>query len=443
MRHMKRFLVLAFLMCLSCSFLRSHNIIIIAVDTLRVDHLGCYGYPRNTSPNIDDFALDGVKFKNCYTPSPLTTPAFASMLTSLPPYKHGAKRNGMSIFDRIETLPHFLNQHGYYSGAFVSNWTLNKKLTLLDRGFDTYTEVFTKRRWFGIINKEGEAPEINKRVFRWLERNKEKKFFLWVHYTEPHAPYIYHKGFDHGYDKIMPEIYPDGSHHKKIKRYDTEVGFDDFYIGELLQKIKEYGLYEDSLVIFLADHGESFGEHEYFGHGRRLYNSCLHVPLIIKLPGNKDANTEVNRNVSLLDIAPTILSLLGYPIPGEMEGRNLFHPENRERILYFEAYRGVAEEEKGKVYHLKVKPIRYGLLKGHYKLIFDDGFEAYNLINDNFELKNIYKNPDKEFAAATNLLQEFMTTVKEFIKYSKKYHKQRSRLTEEELEKLKALGYIK
>ncbi len=429
--------------CFFSSLLCAQNVIIIAVDTLRKDHLGSYGYPRNTSPNIDRFALDGVKFNHCYTPSPLTTPAFSSMLTSLPPHKHGAKRNGMSIFNRTNTLPEFLKNHGYYSGAFISNWTLNKKLTHLDRGFDTYTEVLNKRRWFGIFDKEGEAPAVNKEAIKWLYKNKEKRFFLWVHYTEPHEPYVYHEEFDHDYDEVIPEIYPEGSHQKKIKKYDTEIGFVDFYIGELLRKIKEYGLYEDSLIIFMADHGESLGEHDYYGHGRKLYNSSLQVPLILKLPGNCDRNTEMNDVVSLLDIAPTVLELLGKEIPEEMEGENLFGPGMKERVLYFEAYKGAVHRETDMNFSLKVKPIKYGLLKDSYKLILDDEFEAYNLEDDHFELHNIYKNPDRKFAEMTQFLEKFKKDVLDFIEYSKKYYRQRSKLTEEELKKLKALGYIK
>jgi len=431
------------LICLMSSSLCAQNVIIIAVDTLRKDHLSTYGYPRDTSPNIDHFASDGVKFNHCYTPSPLTTPAFSSMLTSLPPYKHGAKRNGMSIFNRIKTLPYFLKSHGYYSGAFISNWTLNKKLTHLDRGFDTYTEVLNKRRWFGIFDKEGDAPEVNKQAYKWLYKNKEKKFFLWVHYTEPHEPYAYHEEFDHGYDEIIPEVYPEGSHHKKIKKYDTEIGFVDFYIGELLQKIKEYGLYEDALIIFMADHGESFGEHDYYGHGRMLYNSCLQVPLIVKFPGYKDKNTEINSIVSLLDIAPTILSLLKKPVPEELEGKNLFGSYEKERILYFETYKGAVHRETNMIFNLKVKPIRHGLLKDSFKMIFDGEFETYDLLDDYFELKNIYKNPDQKFAEMSQLLEKFMGDVEDFIEYTKKYYRQRSKLTKEELEKLKALGYIK
>jgi arylsulfatase A-like enzyme len=144
-----------------------------------------------------------------------------------------------------------------------------------------------------------------------------------------------------------------------------------------------------------------------------------------------------------LDIAPTILSILGYPIPQEMEGMNLFNSDSGERVLYFEAYRGAVHEEKGDVFHLKVEPIRYGLLKKNFKLIFDEGFEAYDIARDKFELKNIYKNPDKEMKAMTDMLKRFILRIQEFIKYSQKYLKQRSNLSKEDLEKLRSLGYIK
>jgi arylsulfatase A-like enzyme len=442
LNRLKKLFIFACSSILFCTCVHANNIIIIAVDTLRADHLGCYGYPRNTSPNIDEFASHGIKFNKCYTPSPLTTPAFASMLTSLPPHKHGAKRNGLSIFDRISTLPQFLKKKGYYSGAFVSNWTLKKKLTHLDRGFDTYKEILTKKRWFKLINPEGEAPEVNKEVSKWLHKNNEKKFFLFVHYTEPHDPYVYHEKFDRGFNNIHTASYPRGSHHKKIRKYDTEIGFVDFYIGELIQKIKEKGLYENSLIIFLADHGESFGEHDYYGHGRRLYNSTLHVPLIVKLPGDKSNGTEINRNVSLLDVAPSILSLIDQPVPEEMEGIDLFASENQ-RVLYFEAYKGAVHSEKSELFRLKVKPIRYGLVRNNLKLIYDGEFEAYDIQKDRFELTNIYENPGGIFADMTLLIEKFMIDVQEYIEYSKKYHKQRSKLTKEELEKLKSLGYIK
>ena len=441
--RMKRLILLSLSILLIYSLSYSTNVIIIAVDTLRADHLGCYGYPRNTSPNIDQFAKDGVKFIHCYTPSPLTTPAFASMLSSLSPHKHGAKRNGMSVFNRIKILPQYLKNHGYYSGAFISNYTLKKDLTRLNRGFDTYTEVLDKKRWLNLFLSEGDAKDVSKKASKWLYHNSKRKFFLWVHYTSPHEPYVYHKQFDKGYEEVDASVYPEGSHFKKIRKYDTEIGYDDHYIGQLINKIKELGLYDDSLIIFMADHGESFGEHNYFTHGRKLYNSSLHVPLVVKLPTNKSANAVVERNVSLLDIAPTILSQLEIPTPDDMEGEDLFNPKSEERVFYFEAYKGAVDSNRGEVFHMKWSPIRYGLLKGNIKLIYDKGYEAYDIEKDQFESHNIYKNPDSEMVVLAGMLTEFISNVKDFIEYSKKYYKQKSKLTKEEIEKLKSLGYIK
>ncbi|MCP5103913.1 MAG: sulfatase-like hydrolase/transferase, partial [bacterium] len=169
------------------------NIIIISVDTLRADHLGCYGYPQNTSPNIDAFARDGVLFSNCYTLTPLTAPSFSTLLTSLPPHQHGAKRNGLSIYRKIRTLPYYLKRYGYRSTAFISNWPLRKKLSGLHVHFDAYYEVFTKKRYMGLTHSEGDASTITKKALNWLEENVKKRFFLWVQYTDPHAPYIFHK----------------------------------------------------------------------------------------------------------------------------------------------------------------------------------------------------------------------------------------------------------
>ena len=164
----------------------------------------------------------------------------------------------------------------------------------------------------------------------------------------------------------------------------------------------------------------------------------------MKFPGNKKADTAVERTVSILDIAPTILSHLEIPIPEEMEGEDLFNPKSEERVLYFEAYKGVVDSKRGELFHLKVSPIRYGMLKDNVKLIYDNHkYEAYDVEKDWFESQNIYHNPDSQMAALSEMLVQFKTKVEEFIEYSKKYFKQRDKLTKEEIDKLKSLGYIK
>lgn len=424
------------------------NIIIISVDTLRADHLSCYGYPLQTSPAVDAFARDGVLFTNCYTLTPLTTPSFTTMLTSLPPFKHGAKRNGLSIYRKVKTLPYYLKRLGYRTAAFVSNWPLRKKLCGLHKDFDAYYEVFTKKRWLGILKSEGEAPEVTQKAIAWLKKNCKRRFFLWVLYTEPHAPYILHKKFTFDYTQVPPSTYPPKTKMKKIKKYDSEIAYADFYIGKLIEKIKQLGLYRNSLIVFVGDHGESFGEHNYSRHGRRLYNSTLHVPLIIKFPGNRFKNTVRRENASILDIGPTIFSVLNLPGSFPMEGINLFDINSymSDREILLEAYRGpVHFRRKDKKYHLKVKPIRYAILDGSVKVIYnlkENSFEAYDINKDPFETDNIFY---KLLTSASDLKQVLLGKVEEVKKYIKLNRNLRLReavLSKEDLEILKSLGYM-
>jgi len=424
------------------------NIIIISVDTLRADHLGCYGYPLNTSPAIDAFSRDGVRFSRCYSLTPLTGPSFTTMLTSLPPFKHGAKRNGLSIYRKIKTLPYFLKRFGYRSAAFISNWPLRKKLSGLHQHFDVYREVFTKKRWLGILNWEGVAPEVNRKVSAWLEDNHKKKFFLWVLYTEPHAPYVLHKKFTFDYSRVPSPTYPAKTRMKKIKKYDSEIAYADYYIGKLIKKIKELGLYRDTLIIFMSDHGESFGEHNYFRHGRKLYNSTLHVPLIVKLPDNRFNNTVRQENVSLLDIGPTLFSALNLPLYPKMEGIDLFNEANTSpgREILLEAYSGTVHfRRKAKKYKMKVKPIRYGIINGSVKMIYSfkaKTFEAYDLNSDPFESRNIFSRLTTEDNEMKQALLGKVEQVTKYIKLSRKYRLKEASISKEDLDKLKTMGYI-
>ncbi len=426
------------------------NIIIISVDTLRADHMGCYGYPLNTSPSVDAFAHDSVLFARCYSPTPLTSPAFTTMLTSLPPHKHGAKRNGLSIFNKINTLPYYLKRFGYRSAAVISNWTLRKRLSGLHKDFDVYYQVFTKKRWLGIKDAEGTAPKVTEKAIEWIENNRKKRFFIWVHYTEPHAPYISHKGFTFDYKNVPASTYPPGTRMKKIEKYDSEIAFTDFHIGKLIEKIKELGLYENSLIIFNGDHGESFGEHNYFRHGSKLYNSTLHVPMIVKLPGNQLKGTVRKENVSLMDIPPTISSALNMPRFPKMEGLPLFKEnENNsllERELLLETYGGkVRFRRKGKKHQMKIKPIKYATLKGSRKVIYNvkaKTFETYDLSKDFFETENIFLRLAMSGKEIKERLLEKVVVITEYIKLSRKHRLHDPTISKEDMEKLKSMGYL-
>ena len=419
-------------------------IVIIAVDTLRADRLGCYGYWRPTSPEVDAMAEDAILFSRCFTPSPLTTPAFASLMTSMPPHRHGAKRNGLPIFPKVGTLADILKSMGYRTGAFISSWPLKAKLSGLDRGFDTYGEVFDKKRWLGTINPEGRAPTVNEKVFDWLDRNAGEPIFLWVHYSEPHAPYLHHKAFDFGYNRWHKERYHPDSDLRKMRNYDTEVGFVDHHIGRLIDRLRQDGLYRRACVVFMSDHGESFGEHGEFGHGRRLFNSTLHVPLMVKLPGNRRAGTELRHAVSLEDVAPTLLHLLKQDRPEWMVGQDLFiRQENR--ALFAEAYKGAVHFVHGRYYHHKVEPIRYSMVQGGGKLILSPRSHRYRFFEwstDTLERHNLYMQRRSGLKAWQRKLGKYIRRVEEYLRISKKFVRKPGQMTKEDMDKLKTLGYF-
>ena len=422
------------------------NVIIISVDTLRADHLGCYGYPLDTSPNIDALSRDGVLFSYCYTLTPLTAPSFSTMMTALPPFKHGAKRNGLSIYKNVKTLAHFFKRHGYHTSAVISNWPLRKRLIKLHHGFDDYFEVFTRKRYLGIMNAEGEAPAVTRKAVEWLKKNHKKQFFLWVQYTDPHALYILHKEFTFDYRDVKPSVYPPGTRMKKIKGYDSEIAFTDFHIGKFLEELKRLGLYKEALIVFHSDHGESFGEHDYFTHGRKLYNSSLHVPLIIKLPGNRLKNTRRQENASNLDIGRTVFSALQLLTPSQMEGEDLFEEASSvDRKILLETYGGVVHfRRNSKKYHLKVKPIRYGMLSGSLKLIYNikkKTFEAYDLKGDSFENRNVFLKASPEVKEMKQVLLNKVSQLTKYIKLNKLYQLNDASLSKEDLERLRSLGY--
>ena len=212
----------------------------------------------------------------------------------------------------------------------------------------------------------------------------------------------------------------------------------------MIEKIQTQGLYPDSIIIFNSDHGESFGEHGYFRHGRKLYNSTLHVPLIVKYPGNHLRGSKRPENVSLLDIAPTIMSLLKIPIPDHMEGQPL--QNNREnRVIFFETYKGTSLIKRSNKFKTKVFPIRYGIIAGSEKIIYtrkSRKMEAYNLERDWFEVDDRYGERSGHFGNPKMLLRKHMTRVVNFINKTRKYYSRSSKLTREDIEKLKSLGYI-
>ncbi len=329
------------------------NVLLITVDTVRADHLSCYGYPRQTSPNIDRLASEGILFKRAYTPVPLTGPAHISLMTSLFPQQHGATINGMHMTSkpRPVTLAQIMHRLGYRTAAFVSAWPVKGGVTGLGRGFGTYNEKFTYH--YKLVNAARTAEDVTTAALRWLKATKrsERPFFLWVHYFDPHEPYELHREFadlpsSRGSTKLpLPAgLKLDANEIKRVVAYDSEVAYMDHYLGELLRELSNQGLRKKTLILLLADHGESLGENGYWGHGDRLYQPIVHIPMILSYPGIVPQGPTISEDVGLLDVMPTILDYVGLPARLPLVGETLKplveaakHKPN-EKPVYFLTY---------------------------------------------------------------------------------------------------------
>ena len=319
------------------------NILLLSVDTLRADRLSSYGYSRGTSPNIDRLLDRGVRFAEARTVEPLTAPALASMLTSLHPHEHGSTRNGLRVRTDLLSLPKILRRQGYQTAAFVGSWTLQEKLWGMAGHFERFAEVLNRARWFGMVRREATAEDLNQAAIDWLDQQltsrDRRPFFLWLHYVEPHAPYRLHRRF---LNQLGAD--PGGELYSASGRYDTEIAYVDHQISRLLDAVSER-VDGEVLTIFVADHGESLGEHGYWGHGRHVYEATLWIPMGIVWP-ERLAPRVIEAPSLIIDLAPTILGLLELPIPEFFQGfdwapvLSLGADPPVDRESYYQSHRG-------------------------------------------------------------------------------------------------------
>jgi arylsulfatase A-like enzyme len=292
------------------------SVLLITVDTLRADRMSGYGYTRPTSPNIDRLLADGARFTRARTVEPLTNPALSSMVTGMLPHEHGASRNGLRLEEGLDSLPKSLARHGWRTAAVVSNWTLKQSISNLGEHFDDYVEVFTRRRWFGLVNAEATGEDVTDSAIEWLDGHLSdhagQPFLLWVHYVEPHAPYRFH-------DEHAQRLGIEGRDPPREDRYDTEIAAVDRDIGRLLEWLSGEADRRHVIIAFAADHGESLGEHGYWGHGRHLYEPSLHIPMGITWSGTIPSQV-VEAPARIVDLASTVLELVGVPAPSTFRG---------------------------------------------------------------------------------------------------------------------------
>jgi choline-sulfatase len=433
------------------------NVLLITIDTLRADHVSAYGYTRETTPNIDKLAEEGVRFEDAYCTVPFTGPSHASILTGLPPYLHGALINGVRIHGEVTTLQEYLQDAGYATSAVVSAWPLKDKSCGLRRGFDTYDEEFVNA--YGIWHTQQFGDITADKAIRWLHANAGKKFFLWVHLFDPHQPYRSNPGFTEFKD--LKRACVDSLYKRKPKwnevvdRYDSEILFTDHQVGRILQALRELKCFGKTLVVITADHGESLGERGYNGHGRHLYESSVRVPLVFHFPGRAFQGKEVATEVSTMDIMPTILDFLGIPVdfPKWNTGASLLpllrsEPVGPDRFVEFAIYSGkvgrfprffsILWYQKSD----KTLPKRIGMSRDGWKVIFtpEKKTELFNVKEDPTETKNLNKkHPQLSLRLKSEVVENFQKSPGlEELKRVRKV-----KLDRETREKLKSLGYMK
>ncbi len=309
------------------------HILIFLVDTLRADHLGCYGHDRPTSPNIDRFAADAVLFEHPVAQSSWTRPATASILTGLYPHNHGARTRNQKLGEDIPYLPQVLRSLGYRALGVSTNGNAGPRFGFR-RGFSHFKHMQERVSRPGIHVPVWRAVD---ETLEWLERiGPEDSFFVFLHVTDPHAPYLPPERLRR---QFAPDAPPgpgilntknpaDASHSTKHLRdlYDAEIAFVDEHFGRMLEELDRRGFLDDTLVVFVADHGEEFQDHGRHGHGATLYQEQIHVPLIVRLPGALRRPEDVfvvEAQVQQIDIVPTILDSIGHAGLIETDGKSL------------------------------------------------------------------------------------------------------------------------
>ena len=299
------------------------NIILITLDTTRADRMGFLGSTRGLTPHLDAMAQQGVVFTRAYSHVPITTASHTTILTGTYPQFNHVNDFGVPLSPKLPYLPDLLRAQGYHTGAFVGSLILDPldgTAPGFDRGFEIYDAGFHLRRHGADRYKsvERRADEVVSHALAWLSQLPNGPFFLWVHLYDAHDPYDPPEPF-----KTRFAAAP----------YDGEIAYADSAVGKLFDQIRKHGLYDETLIAVMADHGESLGAHGENTHGIFLYDETLHVPLVFKLPANRAAGRRVHVRARLVDVAPTILQEAGVAVPKEMQGEplsDLMKPAARE-----------------------------------------------------------------------------------------------------------------
>ncbi len=305
------FVVLAFAQVLAAATASAHkpapDVILITIDTVRADHLACYGAKNIQTPTLDSLGRDGVIFERAISQVPLTWPSHTAILTGLYPFQNGVQDfTGPPLDARFRSVAQAFQHHGYATGAVVSAFVLDRSWGLA-RGFDFYDDAFSAEEFLnrdlGLVDRR--ADESVDHALSWLKKNQRRPFFFWLHLYDPHSPYDPPEPYRSEYQGHL---------------YDGEIAYADHELGRVIAWLKQSHLYDRSLIVFVSDHGESLGEHGEHEHGFFVYNATVHVPLIVKPPaGSGFRSARISRPVETTAIAPTLMRVAGIQDPVERQ----------------------------------------------------------------------------------------------------------------------------
>jgi|HubBroStandDraft_6_1064221.scaffolds.fasta_scaffold14931_3 choline-sulfatase len=396
------------------------DVFLVTIDTLRADHVHCYGYTNIETTALDGLAKDGIRFTQAFTPSPITNTSHTSILTGLLPSSHGVTDFAVPLSAAHPTLAELLHRQGYHTAAFIGAVILDSKSLApgLDRGFDFYDNFpehsKSKSRW-GRVERRG--MDVVQRAEAWISAHPAGPHFVWVHLYDPHDPYE------------PPAPY---SRIYKDHLYDGEIAYADSALANFVTYLKPRGRYEHSLLVVVGDHGEGLGEHHEDTHGIFLYDSTTHVPLILKLPGRASDQHKVkviDAQVRTTDILPTVLDLVGAAIPQQLDGESM--------TPYFAGTELPSRTAFGETDY----PLRFGwaplrsVRADGVKFIEAPQPEFYNLHKDPAELDNRYEPWNSQ-------VQKFRGMLAELRAKTPPSEASKGGVGQGTIDELKALGYL-
>ena len=359
------------------------NVLLVTLDTTRADRLGCYGNPNIKTPVIDGLARDGILFTKAYSAGPTTLPSHSTMMTGLYPIHHGARANSVyRLSEKHPTLAQIMSDSGYATGAVISAFVLDSRFGLA-RGFDTYNDDLPPAAGtHELFETERIAVNATNAAIDWIKLRKGKPFFYWVHYFDPHQPYRPPEPYAQEYESLP---------------YDGEIAYVDTELGRLLDFLEESEVRDNTLVIVVGDHGQGLGQHGELTHGFLLYDGTLHVPLIMSCGKRLGGGVHIDRSVSLVDLAPTVLSLLGMPAIERCDGLDLTQKApDAPRVTMMDTLEGLIQQAFAPLIAIR---------EGDLKYIYGPQPELYDLKNDPYEANDLFASRPEEAERMRELLQ--------------------------------------